>query len=160
MKTILIAIFLTMSLYACSSDASKTTFESPVEKPNGGMPETPSADKMRLSVGGVAFVVTFAQNASASAFKKMLPMTVTMGEMNGNEKYYYLPESLPTSVSREGVVRNGDVMLFGSSGLVLFYKTFSTSYSYTKLGTVDDPSGFEEALGGGSVTVKFELEPF
>lgn len=47
-------------------------------------------------------------------------------------------------------------MLYGSSTLVLFYKAFSTSYNYTKIGKIDKPEELRQALGLGYVTVTFE----
>ena len=85
-------------------------------------------------------------------------MTVSMSELNGNEKLYDFPTSLPTNSATPRTINTGDLMLYGSNTLVLFYKTFPTVYSYTKLGQIDNPAGLERALGSGSVTVTFELE--
>ncbi len=115
------------------------------------------SNTMRVTVGSNTFNVSLASNPTATAFKTLLPMTINMSELNGNEKYYGLPQSLPTNASNPGTIQNGDLMLYGSTTLVLFYKTFSTSYSYTRIGSVDNPSGLQSALGGGSVTVIFEL---
>ena len=81
-----------------------------------------------------------------------------MKELNNNEKYYDLPHSLPTNSSNPGTIQNGDLMLYGSKTIVLFYKTFPTSYSYTRLGYINNPSGLQSALGSGNVTVTFELQ--
>lgn len=110
-----------------------------------------------IRVGDRSFAVTLEDNATARAFDSLLPMTITMNEMNGNEKYYYLSDNLPTNSYRPGTIRNGDLMLYGSNCLVLFYETFSSSYSYTRLGQLDDPSGLSSALGRGNVTVTFEI---
>jgi len=114
--------------------------------------------KIKITVNSQTFTATLLDNSSAKAFKKMMPLTINMTELNGNEKYYDFPNNLPTNSSNPGTIKNGDLMLYGSKTLVLFYKTFSTSYSYTKLGTIDDITGLTIALSPGNVTVTFELE--
>ncbi len=111
---------------------------------------------MTVRIGDRSFAATLEDNATARAFAALLPLTVTMNEMNGNEKYSYLSESLPTDSSRPGTIRNGDLMLYGSTCVVLFYETFSSSYSYSRIGQLDNPSGLASALGKGNVTVTFE----
>ena len=78
-------------------------------------------------------------------------------ELHGNEKYYYLSKGLPTASSNPGTIRTGDLMLYGSTCVVLFYETFSTSYTYTRLGRITNPSGLASALGSGGVNVTFEI---
>lgn len=113
--------------------------------------------QVTIQVGEREFEADLLANASTESLVSRLPMTVTMGEMNGNEKYYYLPNALPTNVQSIGTIHTGDIMLFGSDCLVLFYEDFRTSYRYTRLGRISDPSGLAEALGAGSVSVTFRL---
>ena len=84
-------------------------------------------------------------------------MTINMVDLNSNEKYFDLADGLPGNSSNPGTIQKGDLMLYGSKTLVLFYKSFSTSYRYTKLGRIDDTSDLAEALGTGNIAVKFEL---
>lgn len=112
--------------------------------------------KIGIKVGSKTFTDTLLDNHTATDFLEMLPMKITMAELNGDEKYHDLPTSLPTNAANPGTTKTGDIMLFGSKTLVLFYKTRTTSYRYTKLGTVDNVSGLEAALGSGNVTVSFE----
>lgn len=81
-----------------------------------------------------------------------------MDELNGNEKYHYLDSSLPTDSYRPGTIHAGDIMLYGSSCVVLFYETFASSYSYTRIGQIDNPDGLATAVGNGNVSVKFEMQ--
>jgi hypothetical protein len=48
-------------------------------------------------------------------------------------------------------------MLYGDNCVVLFYETFTTSYSYTKIGSIDNPAGLKTALGTGDPEVFFEI---
>ena len=104
------------------------------------------------------FPATLYENATAVAFKSLLPMTVKMVDLNGNEKYFDLSSNLPTNASNPRTIQSGDLMMYGSNTLVLFYKTFPTSYSYTRLGRINDPEGLAAAVGSGNVTVTYELE--
>jgi hypothetical protein len=113
---------------------------------------------MRIKVGTKKFVATLYDNATATAFKSLLPMTVNMVELNGNEKYFDLPDNLPTNASNPRTIQSGDLMIYGSNTLVLFYKTFATSYSYTKLGRINDTEGFATTVGSENVTVTYERE--
>jgi hypothetical protein len=113
-------------------------------------------DRITIRVGDKAFAATLSDNATAAAVKKLLPLSLTMTELNGNEKFARLSVRLPTQESRPASIKTGDLMLYGSSTLVLFYESFTTAYSYTAIGRVDDPAGLKAALGGGNVDVTFE----
>lgn len=113
--------------------------------------------KISIVIGESAFTATLAENEASAAFKELLPLTLNMGDVNGNEKFLRLDRSLSTAASTPGTIRTGDLMLWGSDGLVLFYKTFPTSYSYTRLGSIDNATGLDTAVGTESVTVRFEV---
>ena len=113
--------------------------------------------KLKITIGPNIFIATFYNNATVTAFKAKLPMTVNMPGLNGNEKYFNLSNHLPTNASNPGTIQTGDLMLYGSTAWVLFYKTFSTSFNYTKLGHVDNSSGLVSALGSEAVTITYEL---
>lgn len=118
----------------------------------------PLGDSIRIRVGASTFTATLMNNATADAFKAQLPMTITMTELNGNEKYFDLPNALPANPAKPATIRNGDLMLYGSSTLVLFYKTFSTPYNYTKIARIENTAGLATALGSGNAKVTFDVD--
>jgi hypothetical protein len=113
---------------------------------------------MNITVGDTTFTATLEDNDTAKAFVKQLPLTVDMSELNGNEKYNYLSNNLRAdTLSSPGTINEGDLMLYGNNCLVLFYKTFNTSYSYVKLGHIDNTAGLAKAIGSGNVKVIFSV---
>ena len=151
MKPFFLLSFLAVSLISCASCNKKVS-------PGDNNNNPPTGSKIRIRIGNSTFTATLHNNATATELRALLPVTVEMVELNGNEKYAELSRSLTTAASNPGTIHNGDLMLYGSSTLVLFYKAFSTSYNYTKLGRIDDVTGLDTALGTGNVTVVFEAQ--
>ena len=110
---------------------------------------------MWMTVGERRFAITLTHTPAARAFAAQLPLTLDMADLNSNEKHAELPKALPVSASRPGTIRQGDLMLYGSSTLVVFYVTFDSSYFYTRLGGVDDPTGLAQALGQRAARISF-----
>lgn len=98
------------------------------------------------------YIVNLEDNETARSFVELLPQELNMRELNGNEKYIYLDTNLPTNSFNPKRINSGDVMLYGDNCLVIFYKTFDTSYSYTKIGHIDNLPN----LGSDSIKVKME----
>ncbi|MEH7096947.1 cyclophilin-like fold protein [Neobacillus vireti] len=118
--------------------------------------ETKIMKNLNIRVGDKTFTATLEDNDTAKALVEQLPLTVDMSDLNNNEKYNNLSGNLRADKSTSpDRINEGDLMLYGNNCLVLFYKTFNTSYSYVKLGHIDNTTGLTEALGSGSVQVSF-----
>ncbi len=107
---------------------------------------------VKAVINSKEYTINLEVNETANSFVNMLPKEFKMEELNGNEKYIYLDSSLPTNSSNPKHINSGDVMLYGDNCLVIFYKSFDTSYSYTKIGHIDNLPD----LGSDSVSVKLE----
>ena len=107
-----------------------------------------------VSVGGKRFAAVVENTATGRAFLEKLPLTISMNELNGNEKYCY-GVTLPTNASHCDAIAAGDLMLYGSDCFVLFYGS-AGGYSYTRIGRLVSTDGLAEALGSGDATVTFE----
>lgn len=129
-----------------------------------GNPETSSSEgepekmqNIEIKIGQSTYSATLYENETVKSLVELLPLEVNMQDLNGNEKYFYLSQSLPCNAQTVSQIRAGDLMLFGSDCLVLFYKDFTTTYRYTKIGKLETVDGLEEALGGGTVRINFQL---
>lgn len=157
-SAVLFAAGLLIGLAGCDTAAPQPTANA-VAVRHGEEPRVESKGKnMKLVIGAKTFKATLDDNPATAKLRAMLPLTLDMAELNGNEKHARLPKPLPTDAADPGTIRNGDLMLWGAATLVVFYKGFGTSYSYTRLGRIDDPEGLAAAVGSESVKVTFELE--
>lgn len=97
-------------------------------------------------------------NSTTKELIKKFPITITMSDLNGNEKYYNFSKSFSTSSENVANINKGDIMLFGDNCLVIFYKSFSTRYKYTKLGYIKNLEDLENSLGKGDIEITFILK--
>ena len=114
--------------------------------------ESKLISNINVIIDGKIYNTTLEKNETAQSFANMLPQEYNMSELNGNEKYIYLDNALPTNSYNPKHIESGDIMLYSNNCLVVFYKSFYTSYSYTKIGHIEN---FED-LGNKNVTIKFE----
>jgi hypothetical protein len=119
---------------------------------------TPGERRIWMVVGERRFSITLADSETARAFAAQLPLTLEMPDLNGNEKHAKLAKALPAKASRPGTIRAGDLMLWGADTLVVFYLTFDSPYSYTRLGRIDDAESLPVVLGRGRVRIVFTAE--
>lgn len=152
-----IIIFILPLVVSASCTTEEVALPTNNDLPSGPENSESMKDTVLITIGSNLFRATLESNAAANEFKKMLPLTIDMKDLNSNEKFFDLPGNLPTNASNPRTINSGDLMLWGSNTLVLFYKTFNTSYNYTRLGKIEYSSGLSQALGSGNVTVTFEL---
>lgn len=106
---------------------------------------------IKIVIDNTEYNLNLEDNDTVKEFLNLLPQEFNMKELNGNEKYIYLDKSLPSNPSNPRQINAGDVMLYGDNCLVVFYKSFTTSYSYTKIGHISNLPD----LGNNDILVKF-----
>ena len=143
--------------------------EEPEESDSSTAPESGDAEsqqveeensemQMNVQVVSSTFTATLEENEAVDALVEMMeqgPVTIQMSDYSGFEKVGPLGTSLPTS-NQQTTTQAGDIVLYQGNQIVMFYG--SNSWSYTRLGHIDDLTGWEEAVGSGDVTVTFSLE--
>lgn len=113
--------------------------------------------KMTLQIGNSSFTATLENNPAVDAFVEMMndsPIIIQMNDYSGFEKVGSLGTNLPAD-DKQTTTHAGDIVLYNGNQIVIFYG--SNAWSYTRLGKIDDLSGWEDALGSGDITVTFSL---
>lgn len=111
--------------------------------------------KVNISINGKVFIATLEDNEAAKELYEIIKtdgLTVEMSDYSGFEKVGSLGRTL-TSNDKQTKTKAGDIVLYQSNQIVMFYG--SNSWSYTRLGRIDDLSGWEDALGSGDITAEF-----
>ena len=106
---------------------------------------------MKVIINNNEYEVKLENNETVNDLLKILPLDIEMKELNGNEKYFYLDENLTSKPVVPEYINSGDIMLYGDNCLVVFYESFKTDYSYTKIGHIDELPNFDN----GSVKITF-----
>ena len=157
------SLLLAAAFTGCAADTAASSAPEP-EKPSPSVQTTAQAEanptvftELRIQAGKNTYTARLEDTPAAQVLADAMPMTLNMDEMNGNEKYFFLSDALPTKAERPGSITAGDLMLYGDNCLVLFYESFQSAYSYTRLGSITDTAGLADALGSGSVEVTFSL---
>lgn len=109
----------------------------------------------KITIGSATFTADIEDTETGRAFMNILPMTLDMTELNGNEKYHYLLNDLPNNDQYFSSLSAGDLMLYSGSCVVLFYGN-AGGYNYTRIGKLTSTEGLANAVGKGNVSVKFE----
>ena len=116
-----------------------------------------TAMKMNVQVGTYTFTATLEDNDAVRELTEMMqagPVTINMSDYSGFEKVGPLGKSLTTSNSQT-VTTAGDIVLYNGNNIVMFYG--SNSWSYTRIGKIDDLTAWTAALGSGDITAIFTL---
>ena len=156
-KVLLITICCLLLFTGCSNNSNNQNLnEDEANNYTNEVIETKESDvkvsDIKVTINDKTYTLKLENNKTVEELNNLLPQEFTMSELNGNEKYVYMGSSLPTNSYNPKHIEKGDVMLFGNNCLVIFYKSFDTSYSYTKIGHINNL----DDLGNGSITVKFE----
>lgn len=143
-----------------NSDTPQTEISQPsATTPSQSTQVQPSQEEsaLKITVNGQELLATFEDNSSAREFQELLaqgPLTVEMADYGGFEKVGALGTTL-TRNDTQITTQPGDVILYQGNQITIYYGT--NSWNFTRLARIDDPSGLQEKLGDGTVSVTFSL---
>lgn len=168
MVKLLCMLFAAFSLSACggtgapaapgTAQTGTAETETAESQSTESMESSQEGSALKITVGEQELLATFADNSSAEEFRELLaqgPLTIEMEDYGGFEKVGPLGTTL-TRNDTQITTEPGDVILYQGNQITIYYGT--NSWSFTRLARIDDPSGLQEVLGEGAVSVTFSLE--
>ena len=112
--------------------------------------------KVKLQINQYNFTATLESNQATKELMDILDkgrLILDLEDYSGFEKVGPLGFSLSTS-DRNITTKSGDIVLYNGNQIVIFYG--SNTWSYTKIGKIDDLTEWGKALGKAKVTIKLE----
>ena len=107
---------------------------------------------MKLEIDGNALDVSWNNNASINALNEIKPLTINMHLYGDFEQVGSIGQSI-VSDDKEIKTKPGDIVLYSSNQIVVFFGT--NTWSYTKLGHINlSDSELKILLNKTSVTLK------
>ncbi len=115
-------------------------------------------EKLTLKLDDMEVDVIWADNDSVKALKNLAKdgLTINMSKYGGFEQVGSIGSTLPSSDTR--ITTNpGDIVLYSSNQIVIFYD--SNTWSYTKLGHINlSKSELTDLLGDEDVVITLNLK--
>lgn len=154
-----ICLVLVMLLGVAGCDKSVPSTESTEHENTDTEAKISTVNKIKLTIGSNEIMAELADNDSAKELAELLqdgPITMSASNHGGVEKICKLGTSL-TNNDTQIKTETGDIMLYNSNQIVIFYN--SNSCAYTRLAKVveEDMDSLEEVLSGEESTVVIEL---
>ena len=115
---------------------------------------------LQMKIGGTAVRVNWENNRSVEALKALCengPLVIQMSMYGGFEQVGPIGSRLPSD-DVQTTTSAGDIVLYSSNQIVVFYG--SNSWAYTRLGHITDrdAAGMAALLGNGNVTITISME--
>ena len=169
MKKLLIflLIIISITLTSCgksnsiptpTTDEPSTTITTPSDDNQTTKEDETANMKLTLKIDGIEVDVIWADNDSVKALKNLAKdrLTINMSKYGGFEQVGSIGSTLPSSDTR--ITTNpGDIVLYSSNQIVIFYD--SNIWSYTKLGHINlSKSELTNLLGDEHVVTTLTLK--
>lgn len=116
-----------------------------------------NSKNVKLLIDNKEYSITLEDNEIVDALINNMPLELSMSNLNNNEFYSYLDFNLSTNSYNPGKINKGDIYLYGNNCLVIFYESFNTSYSYTKIGKLDDIEVLDNIKDKNNIIVNLEI---